>query len=205
MNSKYFEKNKNKSQDNSYGFISFRKKDINYHKDNNRTIETEKITKPKTILRFNNLINYNNKRDKSNLSYNDFDVEIENHKNFNSRIRNNFNNLTNLNPNNIGNSLSNLENNKNFANINSTSIQNIKKIHLIMPRMKTKGDHKDILFNFRNSKYINSINDFNNSNNKLIDKKYSYSHDENLKKFDNYLNRAKKSPEIESCIISFNF
>ena len=205
-NSKFYEKNKNKSQDNSDVLITFRKKEFNYNKDNNKTIEAEKMTKPRTILKFNNLRNYNNKRAKRNLSYNDYDIEFDNVKNFNSRFINNFSNSPNLNSNNLNsiNSINSLENNINAGNSNSTSNQNSKKISLIMPKIKTKGCLKDILFNIRNSKKNNRIYDYTNQNNKLFDKKYSYSHDENWKNFDNhYLNSSKKNPEIESCIISF--
>ena len=183
--------NEGKSKNNYYvshteyseDYITFRNKDYLLHKDNNKTIEAEKMNYPKKLIKPKpNLRNKYKENKIDNLTYNNNDI---NHYFNEYQVKNSkCNNISNL------NSMNHAEkyNNENLGNSNeiSSNENNIEKLKVNIPKSKTNTYLKNILFN---------------NNNQINEYKYK---DKNLNNLDNiFLNRSLQPSEIESWVISF--
>ena len=179
-------------------FITFRNKDFILYKENNKTIEYEKMNNPKKVLRPNITNKFKNKKI-YNLTYSNFDnFDIDVDFNECKLKNNNFRNLVSLNTVNNSEKYKNV----NLGESNELLLKEKEKnlLKLNIPKLKTKAYPKNKLFN------NNQINEYKNKNNNYLvyNENKIYISTQKMENKDNkFLNSLMQPCEIESRIISF--
>ena len=201
MNSKLGKDENNKNiysshDDYTEEFITFKNKDFILFKDNNKTIDYERMNNPKKVLRPNIANKYKNKKI-YNITYSNFDnFDIDVDFNECKLKNNNFRNLVSL------NSVNNSEKYKyvNLGESNELLLKEKEKklLKLNIPKLKIKAYPKNKLFN------NNQINEYSSKNNNNLVYNENIFSTQNLENKDNkFLNSSIQPYEIESRIISF--
>ena len=177
---------------NNYISNNIKKENI-YNKGNdNKTIEAEKIKKPKKMIKSN----IRNKQKKFNRNLTDNNFEFNLYNNINSHNKHNLEELE------ILNNINNSEKFENLIDANEITFnENNQKINLHFPKIKTNNYLRNLLFN--NIDDNNPKNDYKNKNNKLFYNKNTFKKSGNLDNYDISLDKSNHLPEIESYEISF--
>ena len=189
---------KNKTQYDSLDYpsdiITFRKKENIYNKDNNnKTIEAEKIKKPKKIIRKN--IRNKPKSFIKNLTENNLEFNIYN----NIDSHNIYNNCEDFK---ISNNINDYEQFKNLRDSNDiTSNKNTQKIILHFPKIKSNNNLKNLLFSNNDNNALNDKNE--DKNDKQVENKNYLNKSRNLDNYDIFVDKSNQPSEIESYVISF--